>query len=196
MAPAGLDRPVIYFAGVWISRAPAKRLRLTHLRRSAAAFSLLMLTNNSERLSDIDRIRCLLDEGKPQQALDLVNRRDQDSAEWRNARGVCLLRLGKVDEAAGVLREVVFPDDSIAIPDDMPSLYRANFATAMLLKRNLVAGIPILRRLNGEPHPYIRQLSTALARWDKSLNFVQRLLGTVEWYPDKPFPLDFPPGAV
>ncbi len=144
----------------------------------------------------MDRIRALLNEGRALEALNLINHVGQTSAQWQNARGVCLLRLGRTDEAVTVLRDVVFPDNCIFVPDDVPALYRANFATAMILVRNIEAAYHILEYMDVRGHPYAQQLATAFQRWNKTLSWIQRLLGSLGWYPDKSICLDFPPGAV
>lgn len=144
----------------------------------------------------MDRIRALLNEGRALEALNLINHMGQTSPEWQNARGVCLLRLGRTNEAVTILRDVVFPDNRICVPDDVPVLYRANFATAMILLRNIEAAHHLLEHMDVRSHPYAEQLATAFQRWKKTLSWIQRLLGSLGWHAAKPICLDFPPGAV
>ncbi|MDI6447793.1 hypothetical protein [Anaerobaca lacustris] len=138
----------------------------------------------------------LLDRGEAEKALASIAHCGQDSPPWRNARGVCLLRLGRYDEAVRTFRELVFPGGRIVVAEDVPPLHVANFITAMLLKRNLEAAIPLLEHLHEDGNPYVRQLLQATRQWRRSLTWVQRLRCYIGWYPGKPFPLDFPPGGL
>jgi len=144
----------------------------------------------------MDRIRALLNEGRALEAHNRINHMGQTSPQWQNARGVCLLRLGRANEAVTILRDVVFPDNCICVPDDVPVLYRANFATAMILTRNIEAARHLLEHMDVHSHPYAEQLAAAFERWRKNHNWIQRLLGNLGWYPDESISLDFPLGAV
>jgi hypothetical protein len=147
-------------------------------------------------LAAMTDIAGLLDQGQAEQALVSIGHSGQDSAPWRNAKGVCLLRLGRHDEAVRAFRDLAFRDGSIVVPEDVPPLYVANFITAMLLKRNFEAAIPLLEHLHDNGSPYVTQLLQAARQWRQSLTWVQRLRCYIGWYPNKSFPLDFPPGGL
>ena len=144
----------------------------------------------------MDRVRRLLAEGHAQAALDLVNQRDDRSAPWQNVRGVCLLRLGFYERAVEALRRIVFPDNAICPPEDVPGLYRANFVTALLVTQHTDGAIPMAEHLEDDGDPYVRQVRQALDRWRRGLSVWQRIGVWVGWYPKKPVVLDFPLGGV
>src|SRR4030042_4998864 len=82
-----------------------------------------------EKLNDVQNY---LKSANPEKALRLLGEETHQS-EWANARGVCLLRLNKIDSALEVFKEIVF-QGCICIPTEVPSLYKANYLTALLLK--------------------------------------------------------------
>jgi len=143
----------------------------------------------------IARIRKLLDDNRPQEALDLINRQREETPEARNACAVCLLRLGRIDEAVSLLRNIVFRD-SICMPDDTPLRFRLNFATAMLMANFKDAAFTVMDRLDGEEDSQAVQLREAIARWKKDLGPIGRLRCRLGFYPQRPVLLDFPPGRV
>lgn len=144
----------------------------------------------------IDRIRQLLADGHAQEALVLINERDDQSDIWQNARGVCLLRLGSYERAVQALRGIVFPGNAICVPEDVPALYRANFATALLLMQRTDGAIAIVEHLEDDGHPYVRDMRQAVQRWKESLTLLQRIGLWIGWYPQKPVQLDFPLGGL
>lgn len=144
----------------------------------------------------LDRIRQLLAEGRAEDALVLINQRDDQSDLWQNARGVCLLRLGLYERAVQALRRIVFSDNAICVPEGIPALYRANFATALLLTHHMEGAIALIEHLEDDGHPYVRALRQAAQRWKQGLTLLQRMGLWAGWYPKKPVQLDFPPGGT
>ncbi len=155
-----------------------------------------MATNTAKASSSLEGVRSLLEQGRPEAALEMVNHSGQKSPPWQNARAVCLMRLGKAEEAIRVLRTIVFPAGSIYPPDDVPALYKANFVSAMLLIHSVETVMPVLEHLKDESHPYVRQLLTAVRYWHKGLTFREKLLWALGWYPCRPIPFDFQPGGL
>ncbi len=155
-----------------------------------------MQNMRTKPVATIDDVAAMLDAGQAEQALASILHSGQDSPPWCNARGVSQLRLGKFDEAATTFRTLVFPAGSIVVPDETPPLYVANFITAMLLKKNFEAAIPLLEHLHNDGTPYVTQLLEATQRWKRSLTWLERLRCYIGWYPDKSFPLDVPPGSL
>lgn len=141
------------------------------------------------------RIRELLDKDRLQEALDLINRQRQETPEAQNARAVCLLRLGRVEEAASILRNIAFRD-LICMPDDAPLLFQLNFATAMLMANFKDAAFTVMDRLQSEKDPQAVELREAIARWKKNIGPLGRFCCRLGFYPKKPVKLDFPPGRV
>ncbi|HUW18606.1 MAG TPA: hypothetical protein VMW16_04825 [Sedimentisphaerales bacterium] len=154
-----------------------------------------MLSQKTKSTDMLGHIRTLLNEGRAQDALNYTNHLGQKSQVLENARGVCLLRLGKIDEAVSVLREVVF-QGYVCIPSDTPALFQANFATAMLMANYKDAAMAVINRLDDNQHPAVAKIKSAIAKWKKNLNFFERLLLGFGAYPKKPVAIDFPPGDI
>lgn len=141
-------------------------------------------------------IGTLLSEGKPQQALEtaLPNLRSGSKA-LINAHGVCLMRLGRYDEAVKVLRNLVYPSGSFMMASDVPEVAKVNLATALLLNQSVAGCQAILGQLNRSEHPTVPKLQAAIVAWHRKLSFFQRL--QCLWgNPNVPVPLDFPPGEL
>ena len=143
----------------------------------------------------IDHIRELLNQNRPHDALKFIENLGQKTPVMENARGVCLMRLGKFEEAISVLREVAF-QGYICMPSDTPVLYQMNFAIAMLVSNHKEGAFPILNKLDEKVLPQIAKLEDAIRRWVKSLNFVEKCCYHIGLYPNKPVTIDFPPGEV
>jgi hypothetical protein len=142
-----------------------------------------------------DPVRLLLDQGKPQEALNLLKHLGQNSALTKNIQGVCLLRLGKIHEAISILSEITF-QGKVCIPPETPVVFQTNFATAMLMVNNKEAAISVVERLDDKQHPAVARIRNAIKTWEKGLNIFQRLLSKAGIYPQKAIPLDFVPGDV
>ena len=143
----------------------------------------------------IDHIRKLLNQGRPQDALKFIEHLGQKTPVMENARGVCLMRLGKIEEAISVLREVAF-QGYICMPSDTPVLYQINFATAMLLSNCNEGAFSILNELDEKGHPQAAKLKNAIKRWVKSLSFIEKCCYHIGLYPNKPVTIDFLPGEI
>ncbi|MBN1125497.1 MAG: tetratricopeptide repeat protein [Sedimentisphaerales bacterium] len=144
----------------------------------------------------LNHIRDLLKEGRVKDALDLINRHQESSDDWQNARGVCLLRLGLYKEALEVLRPIVFPDNSICMPEGVPALYRVNFATAMLLMHYMDGAMLIIKHFDQNGHPYVKQLHEAVTKWRQSLTSLQKMGLILGFWPKKAIQMDFPLGDI
>jgi hypothetical protein len=142
-----------------------------------------------------DPVRQLLDQGRPQEALNLLKHLGQNSASSKNIQSVCLLRLGKIHEAVSILSEITF-QGNICIPPETPVVFQTNFATAMLMANNKEAAISAVEHLDDKQHPAVARIRNAIRTWEKSLNVFQRLLCKAGIYPKKAIPLDFVPGDI
>lgn len=154
-----------------------------------------MKNATQKKSSAIEDIRELLNQNLPLEALKFIDHLGQKTSELENARGVCLMRAGKINEAVAALRENVFMGH-ICIPSDAPVLYKINFATAMILANNKSAAFSILAQLNKNEHPYISMLKESVNQWLKSLNILERLSYHFGFYSNKPINLDFQPGEI
>jgi len=135
-----------------------------------------------------------LNSGNPEKALHLLDK-EIHQPELVNARGVCLLRLNKIDPALELFKGLVF-QNFICMPSTTPSLYKANYLTALLLKGNTPTAFDLESTLNGSSHPYVVELKQAMLNWRRSLPWYQRILCTVNIYPNKPMKLPFEPGGI
>ena len=143
-----------------------------------------------EKLSAIQNY---LESGNPEKALCLLDNATQP--ELINALGVCLMRLNKIDPALRAFRDIIF-QNSICIPTTTPTLYKANYVTALLLKGFVQTALDIEKTLNKDGHPYVTELKRAVRNWKQSLPWYQRLLCYINRYPNKPLTLPFAPGGV
>jgi hypothetical protein len=155
-----------------------------------------MTTKTANTSAALQHIRELLAHDQPGEALNFITHSGNDSAEMENARGVCLLRLGRLDEAIAVLRDIVC-EGLVGVPHHAPALFRANFAVALLrANRDKGGALEISDWLDGNEHPEAAKLKAAVRQWKKSLGFLGRLRCRLGLYPAKPVPLDERPGAV
>ncbi len=133
--------------------------------------------------------------GNYQKALDLLRNAGRDP-QLRNAVGVCNLRLGRIDEAIRVYRELVLKAGCTWMRPELPIEYKTNFATALLLGGHPTGALELLSELSAESNPTVQRLRAAMRRWEVSLSFWQRLnwwLGKIEPR-NCHIPIDFPPG--
>lgn len=143
--------------------------------------------NDTPALSNAEN---LLRAGKPFEALASLPPKGSD---WVvNARGVCLLRLGRVFEAVETLKPLVYAPNSITPLRDAHPLFRANFATALLLDGNAEGFDGALGDIRDDSHPYVSRLRAAVRRARGPLWMRVLFLGLA----GKSIALDFPPGAV
>ncbi len=154
------------------------------------------MTTTHKPLSTLDQVRPLIDQGDFRKALDVLERTRDLSPGAENARAVCLMRLGHPDAAVSIFQRLLL-HGGVTIRDDASDLHIINFATALFLTQNPRGALDALDELHQPDAPAALQLRTAITRWRKSLNILQRLAfiayGTA---PNKPVLLDFPPGQM
>lgn len=151
--------------------------------------------NKTQESHDVlDRVRNLLKQGKPQEALDVINSAGLATQPADNLRGVCLLRMGMIDQAAKVFHRLVFRSN-VGMTPDIPPAYKINYATSLLLAGNLPGCNTVLNEVYDKKHPGLAQLRQAVGKWKRSLPLLQRLTLLVGVQPAKPVTLDFPPGV-
>lgn len=130
-------------------------------------------------------------------ALHLVSQPGHDP-ELRNAKGVCLLRMGEYKAAMPVLRELVYNAGSVWVRPEAPTPHKVNFATALLLTGNLVGCKDMLAQAMDDQHPGVMRMRACLRRWEKGLTWWQWLnwkFGGVSESMGQ-VPLDFEPGLL
>lgn len=153
---------------------------------------------NPEKVSDMrGLVLKLLDAGKAKEAVELVKKYGTESSELKNAYGVALMRAGEPDKAVELYRGVCLYPDSVCYKTNVPAVFMVNYATALLLTKNVSGCLAVLAEINQHKSDYMRKLRTAIDRWRRSLGWWKRL-GFILYgvKPDRPVPLDFPPGEL
>ena len=133
--------------------------------------------------------------GNYQKALDLLRTAGRHP-QMRNALGVCLLRLGRIEDATRIYRELVLSAGCTWVRPDAPAVHKINFATALLLSGHPAGCVEILSEVKDDSHPAVQRLRRAIKDWQAALPLWKRLnwrFGNIE---PKGFPvtLDFAPG--
>jgi hypothetical protein len=143
------------------------------------------------------RVAECLDQGKAGEALEAIGRSRQSAPQVDNARAVCLMRLDRADEAVKVLRNLLFPRDSINVDEGSPLAFRLNFATGLLLTSNVAGAKEFLAAIpRGQDSPMLVKLRESIRQWKANLPVHWKLLTLLGIYPGKPVVLDFPPGEL
>lgn len=144
----------------------------------------------AERLA---RVEQLLRDGRPQDALSLLG---SDESPWvRNARGVCLMRLGRASRAVETLRDLVFDPSGFGYRSDAHPAFQANYATALLLDGNTDGFWNILGGIEDRTHPAVARLDEAVRRWKAGMTFWQRTASALGVGGPR-FALGLPPGDL
>jgi hypothetical protein len=153
-----------------------------------------MTTKNIQEKLNIIRNHLL--SGTPEKALRLLGEQS-NQPELENARGVCLLRMNRIDSAMEIFKTLVF-QNCISIPSSVPSLYKANYITALLLKGNTPIAMELAETLDSPDaiHPYIADLKQLIRTFRQSLPWHRRILCYVGIYPNQALKLPFEPGGI
>ena len=151
-------------------------------------------TKAHESGSNLEKAIQLAEAGHYEQALGLLNKGSSASPEYLNARGVCLMRMGRHADAVRVLRSLVIPAGVTWMDSKLPVVFRANFATALFL-----GGLPqgmkdMLREIDEKDHPSVVRLDKALKDWEKTLSMLQWCGWKLGIAQESPVKIDFLPG--
>lgn len=144
--------------------------------------------------SVLARVAELLEDGDPTAALAAASAHGR-SAWLDNALAVCLLRLGKPDRAADLLRGWVLDPPGLTVRADAHPLFEANYATALLLSGNPDGFHGILGGIRDRSHPAVVHLLACVRRWKSSIGWGE-WLGSFFGGRVRPLILDTPPGAL
>jgi hypothetical protein len=129
----------------------------------------------ADLLARVDRF---LGDDRPEQALGVL---PATNAPWaRNARAVCLLRLGRAGQAIDALRDLVFNPSGFGVRPDAEPVFQANYATALLLDGNTDGFFSILGGIRDRTHPAVARLDDAIRRWKAGMTFWQRVGSALE----------------
>lgn len=113
-----------------------------------------------------------------------------------NALGVCHLRLGNYSEAVRIFRSITLQAGCTWERQDVPPLYRRNFATALLLDGLPAGCLAVLQSPDLADHPRSREIFASIKRWERSLPFFKRWDWRLNGVAPKDchIPIDFEPG--
>jgi len=139
--------------------------------------ALRQLEPNAEPVSGelMSTVRSLLESNRIDEALRLLHDTRCSTSELQNARGVCLLRKGNVQESIQVFRSLAIQRDGLFLVPNTPPVFATNLATALILSGNINGALTILDEVNAEDHPLVVRLRTALEEWKKNLSFLDRV---------------------
>jgi hypothetical protein len=144
----------------------------------------------------ITTVTKLLQEEKPQQAIEILHQSRLNSPWVANAIAVCYLRLEQPRIAVDIYRSLVLGPGGITLRRDAPCVLKTNYATALLLLNKVGGCLSILRDLNEHDHPAVSRLRNALAQSLRDLSLWRRFW----WYLGSELPgpvaLDFPAGDL
>jgi Flp pilus assembly protein TadD len=122
----------------------------------------------------LEQVKKLIDEKNVKNAMAMLNSANDKSVWSQNARAVCLMRMGKHEEAVKTLTPLVYPDGSVIINLGVPEKVKLNLAEAMLLTGN-VAGAMTLMESVKEDCIQLQKLRQTVAKWKKSLSFFAKI---------------------
>lgn len=148
----------------------------------------------SEETSVLAKVRRLLETERYEEALTLA--RSRSEAPMRNALAVCLMRMGKADEAVRVYRGLVLDRTGLFLREQVPTTFKTNYALALMLSGHPVGGLNILGELANETHPSVQKLREAVQDWKTQLSVFQKLGLKLGLDPQHPVVLHSPPGEL
>ena len=148
-----------------------------------------------QRASVMNRILAEAASDRCDRALALADSQAEQDPQIANARGVCLLRLGRAREAVALYRSLLFTPGCTVLKSDRPAYLKLNYATALLLSGQPDACLDALQDVDARS-TVARRLRDAIQRWETTLSFSQKL----DWWINRvapsrsPLPIDFTPG--
>ncbi|REJ90632.1 MAG: tetratricopeptide repeat protein [Planctomycetota bacterium] len=144
----------------------------------------------------LHKVAQLLSEGQPAQALALLDRSNLNSPAFVNARGVCLMRLTRLDDALRLFRSLVLAPGCMWMKPDLPVIYRTNFATILLLTNHPAGCLDVLREVSERDHPSVIRLKRTLEEWVAGLSWHHWMAWKLGLEPSVPVQIDYAPGEV
>jgi hypothetical protein len=133
--------------------------------------------------------------GQYDRAVSLSSLHSADDPVIANARGVCLMRDGRLAEALDLFRWLVMNPGCTWIRTDRPNYFLTNYATILLLTGHWEDCLAVLREVKTDS-AVVKRLRAVFQAWEATLTFGQKL----HWWvhravpPDHPIEIDFTPG--
>ena len=147
-------------------------------------------------LSTLRRVEESLAKPDPAEALEHLRHSVPDDPLLGNARGVCLMRLGRVRSAIELYRSFLLDEGTLILKSGLPTVFLANYATALLLDENLDGCLTLLDEASDESHPSVARLRKAVATWRSGLRWWERLQFALYGLVPHAVALDFAPGEL
>ncbi|MEZ6067102.1 MAG: hypothetical protein R3B90_15685 [Planctomycetaceae bacterium] len=153
---------------------------------------------------NLRKIYARLADGKVEEAMSLASSAGSSDARFRNAKAVCLMRLGRYSDAVQVLRQFVLESGGTWLRRDLPVVYKVNFGLALMLDGRTAGARDVISELRVDPDPAAVRLLQQYAEWKSKLSWWKRWLASVGYEPAVVFtcageigelpPLPPPPG--
>ncbi|QDV71466.1 hypothetical protein Poly24_52020 [Rosistilla carotiformis] len=145
----------------------------------------------------LHRVASLIQQSDYGEAVEVLRAAGYDN-QVRNALGVCLMRLGRSEEAVAVFRQFVLSADGVSEKREICNAYKRNFATALLLKGTPSGALSVLRDTREPEHPMAVCISTAIRNWADSLPWWPRINWKINLLEPANchVPIDFEPGEL
>mgnify|MGYP001352511467 CR=1 FL=1 len=168
------------------SLAEAAGAKVTNQQQHPKSHDLVILLGNVEKLLAND---------DPRNALAALSHSKLNSPWIINAMGVCQLRQNNPKTAVDLFRSIVLAGGGILTRNDIPLVFKTNYATALLAANNLGGCQAVLAEIR-EDHPAIDRLKDTIQQWKKRLTLWQMIGWYVGFETGVPVNLDFPPGDL
>lgn len=154
------------------------------------------MSRNPEKVSEVlAHVESLLSLGKPDHAIELIRHFGVDTPRLRDIYGVALLRAGKYSKAVDVFRSLCLNESGFCLRPNVPMSSKTNYATALLLDRNVLGCISLLNEIHDEKNPSVIRLRAAIRAWKKSLSLWERISFLIfGGVPNRAIEIDFVPG--
>jgi len=169
------------------------------MNRAVQAPSVTLVSNHGRPAhveEVLKKVAPLIESGEYTKALELIGRSKGESPWITNALGVCRLRMGTPATAVEAFRGLVLASGGLILRSDVPTVFKTNYATALLLAGNLEGATDVLRELGEEGGVRVRKLERAIANWKLGLSVWQKLNWFMGATPAKPVELGFLPGDL
>lgn len=154
---------------------PAKKTGNNKQDRSAKGEKQQRVPAPSPQAAAMQKVRTLLAAGKAEEAFDLLNARGFHDPDSRNARAVCLLRMGQPELAVRALREISLTGHGSMLRPDVPTHFATNLAAALLAAGNVNGCVAVLNELARDYAPGVVLLRGMVRQWESKLSFWQRV---------------------
>jgi hypothetical protein len=122
----------------------------------------------------LKRVRESVEKGDYQRALGLLPADSRD-LEILNSRAVCLMRLGRFEQAFTLLRSSVLHLGTLAARAQVPDHMKINFATALFYGGHPSGALDMLAEIRREDDVAVKQLRQATAQWVAEMGWLRRL---------------------